>query len=677
MRFQAVFDAFYLGLIGIFKWPAFGFMISGVSIGFVVGLLPGLGGMATLALMLPFVFKMEPVSAFAFLLGMYSVVCTTGDITSVLFGLPGEATTAATILDGHPMAKRGEAGRALGAALSSSLVGAIFGAFVLALAIPFVRPLVLSFGSPEFFMLAILGISFLSTLGMGSPLKGLLAGGIGLLLSTVGMDPQLGIRRYTLGLLYLADGLSVVPVVVGLFAIPEIADLAVRGTSIAGSQVNRMGGVMEGVKDTFRHWGLTLRCSAIGTLIGIIPGIGGSAQWMAYAHAVQSSADRTKFGKGTVEGVIGPGAANNSKEGGDLVPTVAFGVPGSAAMAVLLGAFTVLGLAPGRDMLTTHLHVTFSMVWVIVVSNIIAVAVSLLFLERLARLTFVRGSLLIPFIILLIFLGSFTANNSTGDLVVTLIAGILGYVMVLFDWPRPPLILGLVLGGLAENNFFVSTERYGLAWLSHPTVIVIFALALSAFLFPFFRMERFTAVGRDREISPAAGEVTSVKSTSRILFSLLVITAFAILVWGARNWPLQTRLFPWVIGISMLVLSLIQLAQDLLKGVLTLSRSVGGPVDVQINEPTDRALVRWRTLNIFSWIFVFFVGVWLLGFSVAVPLLVFLYMKVQSQERWTLSLVLSGSAWIVFWGLFDRLLHIPFPRGEIFVLARYWFVGEM
>jgi len=494
-----VIDAFFDGLLLVLQWKALVFMLLGIGLGFWVGLLPGLGGATTLALMLPFVYTMQPVEAFAFLLGMHAVVATTGDITSVLFGVPGEGTTAATILDGHAMAKKGEAGRALGAALMSSLIGALIGAFALALAIPVVRPLVLTFGSPELFMLAIVGLAFIASLsaqGGRGMLRGFLAGGLGLLFATVGQDPQAGIARFTLDTLYLWGGLDLVPVLVGIFAIPEIIDLAVRGTSIAGDlppgRLNK--GALEGVKDTFRHFWLTIRCSLIGTFIGIMPGLGGAvAQWMAYGHATQSARtaeERKGFGAGDVRGVLGPGAANNSKEGGSLIPTVAFGVPGSTAMAILLGGFFLLGLVPGPDMLTTHLAVTFSMVWTIVLANVITVAACFMFLNHLAALTTVRGHLLIPVILVLVFIGSYTANNHYGDVLVTLLFGGIGYLMVLGGWPRAPFVLGLVLGKIAENYLYISVARYEAAWLTRPVVMVLIVLAIVVILYPLIQARR-------------------------------------------------------------------------------------------------------------------------------------------------------------------------------------------
>jgi TctA family transporter len=467
-------------------------MLVGIMVGFAVGILPGLGGLATLAIMLPFVFDMKPVEAFAFLLGMLSVTGTTGDITSILFGIPGESTSAATIVDGHPMAKKGEAGRALGAALMSSLVGALLGAFLLAVSIPVVKPLVLTIQSPEFFALGLLGITFVASLSGSSKIKGALSGGMGLMLSMVGLDPQLSIPRYTLGQIGLWDGLSIVPVTVGLFAIPEVVDLWVKGTSIAEKRVGRLGGVWQGIKDTCIHWRITIRCSLIGTLIGIIPGLGaGIAQWMAYAHAVQSSADKSGFGKGDVRGVIGPGAANNSGVGGSLIPTIAFGVPGSVSMAILLGAFLIHGLIPGPSMLTTNLDLTFSFVWILVVSNIIAVAACFVFLGPLTKLTYIRGGLLIPGVLLLVFLSGYATSNTLLDMFITLLFGFVGLAMVYLDWPRPPLMLGLVLGPLIEKNLFISHTRYGFAFLARPVVIVIVIIGIAAILLPMIK-ERLT-----------------------------------------------------------------------------------------------------------------------------------------------------------------------------------------
>lgn len=654
--------AFILGLTQIFDGTTFSLMMLGIGIGFAVGILPGLGGPTTLALMLPFVVKMKAVEAFAFLLGMAAVTNTTGDITSILIGVPGEPTTVATIVDGHPMAKKGEAGRALGAALVSSLIGAVFGAFALAAAIPVVRPLVLTFGSPEFFMLSLLGITFVASLSGGDLLKGMVSGGVGLFLATVGLCQMSGIQRYTFGQTFLWDGVGLVPITIGFFAIPEIIDLAVQGTSIAGDKVGKLGGVMEGVKDTFRHWWLVIRCSAIGTFAAIIPGIGaGTVQWLAYAHAVQSSPDKERFGKGAIEGVLGPGAANNSTLGGSLVTTISFGVPASVAMAILMGAFLIQGVVPGPDMLIPepkgHLSLTFSFVWINVVSNIITVAVCFLFLKQLAKVTQIRGSLLIPFIILLIYLGAFAEKNTFEDLILVVFFGALGWVMQRLNWSRPPLILGLVLGPLAENRLFLSTDNYGLAWLWRPGVLVLIVLTLIGAFYPLVRARRRRRE-KPEEVYSEGGKTFSWDT----LFTLFIALVFAAAMWTSLSYDFRTGFFPWAIGFPVLGLTIVQLGRDFLgKG----SKGTRPESEEQSELPID--VVNRRTLSVGLWVIGYFIAIWMLGFSIGVTLCTFLQLKVGSREKWGISIILTAFTLAFIYGIFDRVLHVPFPTGQLLV----------
>jgi TctA family transporter len=681
-------DAFYNALINILPFTnqgqqAFFFMLVGIFIGFWVGILPGLGGAATLALMLPFIYKMDPTSAFAFLLGSNAVTSTTGDITSILFGVPGEGTTASTIVDGHPMAKKGEAGRALGAALMSSLVGAIFGAFVLAAAIPIAAPLVLSIGSPEFFMLALLGITFVGSLSGGNIVKGLMAGGLGLMISTIGLDPIRGVPRFTFeGILgqgpsiFLWDGIDLVAVTIGLFAIPEIIDLAVQGTSIAREQVGKLGGVMEGVKDTFRHWWLVLKCSAVGAYVGILPGVGGgTAQWVAYAYAVQSSPNKERFGKGAVEGVLGPGAANNSTRGGDLITTVAFGIPSSVSTAILFGAFLIQGIVPGPDMLNPakHLTLTFSFVWIIIVANIITVAACFLFLNPLAKITNIRGALLIPFLLVLIYLGGFTVKNSFGDMIMVLIFGALGWLMVQFDWQRPPLLVGLVLGTITERNFWISTRAYGAGWLLHPGVLIIAVLIIGAIFYSIRQIVRQRSQTRSAATEPAPDPPMAMLSSPvyRPLFAFFFVLVFIYVLretfYEIRPMEERAALFPMVLGIPSLALALFALGQELFHSV---RREVGKANPGEIAFSPERVVMRRRAVSIVAWILGFFLAIWLLGFVTAVPVASFLYFKVAGGEKWPISILLSVVAWAVFYGLFDYLLHLPFPEGVLFA----WFI---
>ncbi|MDZ4341366.1 MAG: tripartite tricarboxylate transporter permease [Candidatus Binatia bacterium] len=669
-----ILQSFVSGFYQVLAWSTFSLMMIGIAVGFVVGILPGLGGPTTLALMLPFVFKMSAVEAFAFLLGMTAVTATTGDITSVLFGVPGEPTTASTIVDGHPMAKKGEAGRALGAVLMSSLVGAIFGALALALAIPVVRPLVLSFGSPEFFMLALLGISFVATLSGEAIVKGLIAGGMGFMLATVGLDPISGIQRYTFDQLYLWDGVGLVPVTVGLFAIPEIIDLAVHGGAISQGPIGKIGGVMQGVKDTFHHFWLVIRCSAIGTYIGVIPGMGGAvSQWIAYAHAVQISPDKERFGKGAVEGVLGPGAANNSTLGGSLIPTIAFGVPGSVSAAILLGAFIIQGIVPGPDMLLPaprgKLDLTFSFVWIIVLSNIITVAVCFLFINHLAKITRIRSTLLMPFILMLIYLGAFAEKNTFQDVAIVLVAGALGWVMVKLDWQRPPLILGLVLGPLMENRLFLSTDNYGAAWLWRRGVLILGAITLLGIFYPVLKDKwKKNREANSMLLTPAvkAGEENHKIHWGTAIFVAGLIACMVWALWESKDFGRRAGLFPWVIGYPLLVLCALQLVLTLMGKDKSAHVATMGDFEAALEPELPPALVIQRTARISFWIVAYFLAIWFLGFSYAVPLMMLVYLKLGASEKWPITLILTAVGWVFFYLLFERSLHIPFPPGLLF-----------
>ena len=667
-----MFSALFSGLIQVFNWSTFTLMMIGIAVGFVVGILPGLGGPTAMALMLPFIFKMSSVEAFAFLLGMTAVTATTGDITSVLFGVPGEPTTASTIVDGHAMARNGEAGRALGAVLMSSLVGAIFAGVALAIAIPVVRPIVLSFGSPEFFMLSLLGITFVASLSGEDQLKGIIAGGIGLMLATIGLDPISGIQRYTFGQLFLWDGIGLVPITIGFYAIPETIELAVLGTSIAQQKVEKLGGVMEGVKDTFRHWWLVIRCSALGTFTAIIPGMGAATtQWLAYAHAVQSSPNKERFGKGDVRGVLGPGAANNSTLGGSLITTIAFGVPASVVMAILLGAFIIQGIVPGPDMLIPppkgKLDLTFSFVWVIIISNIITVAVCFLFLNPLAKVTQVRGSLIIPLILLLIYLGAFAEKNAFEDMIIVLAFGGLGWVMEKLQWPRPPVLLGLVLGPLAENRLFLSSDNYGMAWTWRPGVLIILAVTAIGIVYPIIKKKWEGKASQTTATSVEAAPKGDLRFNSRVLFTLCFIIILASALWQSRNFGYRAGLFPWVIGTPTLLLALFQLAKDL-KGHQKISTTaLEGEATVEAVSPE---VAKRRTWVVIGWTVGFFVVIWLLGFAYAVPLTMVLYLKLAGREKWPITAIMTLGTWGFFYLLFQKMLNVPFPDGLVFTLFK-------
>lgn len=456
------------------------FLAFGVLVGMALGAIPGLGGVVGLAILLPFTFEMDRTAAIAMLVALTSVPTTTDTIPSVLFAVPGTVGAQATILDGHPMARKGEAGRAFGAAYLSSMLGGIIGAACLGLLIPILKPVVLYFAAPELFALGIMGISMVAILSGNVPLRGIIAGGLGLLLSMVGTDKQEGLLRWTFDTIYLIDGLNIIVVSLGLFAIPELADMVIEGSKISSVPKAAMKGVRQGMLDVYTHRWLMLRCSFLGTWIGIIPGLGSAVvDWLAYGHARQTCKDAAAtFGKGDVRGVIAPESANNAKQGGALVPTLAFGVPGSASMALLIGGFLIHGIQPGPEMLTTHLDITYTIVWSTAIANIMATAIALLFTSQLAKLSAVRIQILAPLVMVVVFLAAFQASANMGDLITLLIIGGLGWIMKRSGWPRPPLLLGFLLGTLIERYAVISVKAYGFGWMMRPLVIAIILITI-------------------------------------------------------------------------------------------------------------------------------------------------------------------------------------------------------
>lgn len=656
-------DAIFQGLALVVSWPACGYLLLGIMLGLFFGAVPGLGGMIGFSILIPFTFGMEATSAFALLLGMYAVTTTSDSLSSVLIGVPGTGTGVTTVLDGYPMSQRGEAMRALGAAYSASAVGGVLGALMIAATLPFVRPLIVSFGPPEFFMLALLGLTMVSSLSGKSMLRGISAAMLGLLLASFGYSIQGGVTRYTFGQNYLLDGLKIIPVVLGLFAVPEIIDLSRRGQSISKTELPvEIGGQMwRGIKDTFANIWLTLRCSVIGIYIGFLPGVGGAvADWVAYGHAVQSAKDPSQFGKGDVRGVISGEAANNSVKGSDLVPTLALGIPGSAPMAILLGAFLIHGLQPGPMMLTVHLPFTYSMMWMLLLANIVGALILMLWSRQLSRLIFVRGNLLVPGIILFAFMGAWVETNSLGDWVTVIVFGVIGVWMKHANWPRPPIILGFVLGPIMERNLDLSVQVLGWSWYTRPWVVVIFSLLVLVLLFLLWRSLRERRAARIgiRQGRPAAAETAPTYNQGALaaVLAALLLVVFGVAWWQAQAWTTDARFFPNLVGLIGMGFSALALAQ----GLLQASRARALPL-----LPAEQVVT---TSVMFAFLLaIVFVSI-LIGQILAIPLVIAGYLLIWARESWKVAAVYSVAVLLVLVVLFEELISpiwltpiIPIP----------------
>jgi len=481
-------------LAGMLSSPSLlGLMMIAVVCGIVVGIMPGIGGKLSIAMAIPFVYGMDMIAGAVFLLTMHAVNGTSGQISGIMFGIPGDGDDAATTLDGHPLAKKGQAARALGASITASGVGGVIGAAVFALMIPVLEPVVLQFSPAEFFLIAMLGISFIAFLASGHKIvKGLIVGFWGLMLATIGMDPQTGTPRYAGDFLFLWDGVNLVTAVLALFAVPEMIALGTKNSSI--SNVSREAAafsyrqLFQGMLEVPRHWWLVIRTSVIGSIIGIIPGLGGSAAaWFCYGHAVQTSKTPERFGKGAIEGVIAPETASNAKEGGSLLPTLFFGIPGSSGMAVLLGAFLILGIQPGAAMMTDHLDVVWYLIWALVVGNLMAVTLLLVGCRWVGVLTFVNGRYLVPFILVFISLGCYLAGFRWENLIVLVLLSLVGYGFLRAGWPRSPFVIGLVLGGTAEGSLNQALQLWGFSFFLRPISLVLITMIVGLMAYAIYR----------------------------------------------------------------------------------------------------------------------------------------------------------------------------------------------
>ena len=482
-------EAFLQGGLAVFNPPVFLSITIGVVLGVTVGV-TAIGGMVACALFLPFVYRMPPEYALSFLVALTSVVFTGGSITSVLLGVPGTAPNAATVIDGFPMAQRGEAGRALGAAIGSSMFGAIVSVFFALAMIPVIKPFVLSFRAPEMFMVILLGLSFLAVMSAGSPLKGIISGLLGVLIALVGFNGVSGVYRYTFGSFFLADGFDLNAIVLGIFALTEMFDMIVKGKTTIAKEVRKVGlkEVFLGVKDIWIHKWLWLRCSIIGYIVGIVPAIGGNAaMFVAYGHAKQTSKRPEEFGTGRVEGVIGPESANNASAAGDLLTTMAFGIPGSAVMALLIGGFLMVGVTPGPSMIKNSLPLVFTLIIGIAVANALAGIMCLLLSPQLIKVSFIRLEYLFVVICSVVFIGAFVSKLALLDVVVAISFGVLGFVMKRLGFSRESFLLGLVLGDLFEFYLTRSLKIFGPTFFMTPTSLAIFACVILVFIYPWLK----------------------------------------------------------------------------------------------------------------------------------------------------------------------------------------------
>lgn len=495
---MGILEGFVSGLFQAFSFDVFPYLLVGSLFGLIVGVIPGLSGHFAMAMAIPFLYTMEPNAGVAFILGAHATVAQGGGITAILFSTPGTGQNAATMLDGPPMRRQGLGGQAVGAALLACFMGATFGAVALAILLPVLQEASLLFGPPEIVILSFLALTFVAVLGKEDMARSLVAALLGLMLAMVGLDNVTNQARFTFDSFALIDGLPLVPVILGLFAVSEMFDLFIRGGSLSDSSDGKVMSMREtqrqifsGMKITLQKWWLVMRCSSIGTLMGLVPGLGSApAAFVAYGHAKQTSKDKASFGKGNIEGVIGAEAANDAVEGGALASTIAFGIPGSSSMAILLGGLFILGMETGPRMMISHLDIVFVMIFTIVIGNLIGTIFGMFLVNPLTRATFLRSSILVPVLICIVFTGAYVVHNAWFEMVIALVFGILGYVMKELSYSRAAMLIGLVLGYAIEKNLYLALQLDGPRFYLDPiplTLVVITVVFLGWNIWTFIR----------------------------------------------------------------------------------------------------------------------------------------------------------------------------------------------
>jgi TctA family transporter len=531
-------------------------LFTGLLAGGIIGMLPGLGGIGAVSILLPFVLKLDPFSGLAVLLGATGVVYTSDTIAAILFGTPTSASSGPTAIEGFAMARRGEAGRALGGAFLASMVGGLIGAVVLTLSIPIAGPLVLALGSAELLMLAIVGLAYASGLVGDSPAKGILSAALGLFLGTVGVAPSAPELRYTFGHPYLLDGFSLTILALGLFGVAEVIVMLGQRGAIAQERF-RLSGWIEGVRDVARQWKVVSMGSLIGVIFGVIPAIGASAStWIAYGQAVSTAKDRSMVGKGDPRGMLAAEGANNATITTDLVPTLLFAVPGGPAAAVFLGALFVYGFYPGPRFVQMNLDLMFLIVWSSALAAVLGAGLCFAASPWIARITRIDFGLVAAPLVVIILLGSFEAKKSTLDFAALLGFGVLGWLMKRAHFPRAPLLVGFVLADPIERNFWLAYQLHGWSWLKGPIVLGLIAVVAIHLTLTFHRAYRARKT-RAAEHAPAvaAGERPS-RFDLGLLLALGATVLFAAGIILSFNFAPDGRLVPLLAAVPGLAVSL-------------------------------------------------------------------------------------------------------------------------
>lgn len=463
-------------------------IVAGLVIGVFLGALPGIGSSMAIVLALPFTYFLDVVPAIALLVTIYVGSTYGGSITAILFNTPGTPESVATTFDGYPLAQKGQAGNALGLAISSSAFGGIFAVLVMLFLSPWLSQFALKMHSSEYFALAFLGMAVISSIGSKNTIKAIISGLMGIFISTIGVDPITATDRFTFNSIELMNGISYIPIMIGAFALSEVF------TQIVGNQDGDNGASSKikvgayKLREFLSYKWVALKSSIIGTVIGILPGTGGSiASFVSYGVAMRTSKNQEEFGKGSEEGLVAPESSNNAAAGGAMIPTLILGIPGSPTTAVILAALILHGLQPGPQLLTDQPILLYSVFFAMFIASVLTFVVGRFGIQIFELLLKLPYSIIATFIILLSLLGAFAVDNNIFNVWIMLIFGVVGYLMKIFDFSVPSLILGIVLGPLMEESFrrhlLLNNGNY-MSFFHSPITVIILSVSLLAILLP-------------------------------------------------------------------------------------------------------------------------------------------------------------------------------------------------
>lgn len=627
-------------------------LFAGMLAGLVFGMLPGLGGVAAVSILLPFIYLFDSYAGLALLLGAISVIYTSDTITSVLVGAPGSPASAPTAIEGHALAREGKAATALGVGFLASMVGGLFGAVILSLAIPVAGPLVLALGTPELLMFAIVGLVFAAGMVGKDIAVGLAAAAFGILLGTIGAAPAAVDFRFTFGQPYLADGLSLTIVALGLFAVAEVVGMLASGGGISSERAP-LGDWREGARAFVRHRWLIVRSSLIGVFGGFVPAVGASAStWVAYGHAMRSAKDKSRFGKGEIRGVAAAEGANNATVISDLVPTLLFSVPGGPAAAVFLGALFSFGFYPGPRLVRENPELMYLIVWSVALASVLGALICFAITPLIARLTRIRFAIIAAPLLLIMVAGAYQATQSFGDIAMLLTLGVVGWLMKQADWPRAPVLVGFVLAKPMEQYFWLTVQIHGWSWLLRPGVLVIAALIVVPLL---LRLAGVLRARRARAAAAAADGPTlapqkrerPVDTRIGLAFAGLVLLVFGYAAYETLGFAPDSRLLPALAIVPGLALAAWIVVRDTRHA---LDEGV-------VRDPSAIAEIPFlATLLAYG------LGVWLVGFDIATVVLLTWMLIGCARMRLATGLAYAALILAGIHGMF-ALMRVSAPAG--------------